>query len=60
MESIDVEQLRDKLRSKKDIYTVLHQSRKPSSSPSVLYAVQFNLPSFDHCPVKFLRDLLSG
>ena len=54
---IRVEELQNKIRSKDDLYIVLHDFRKCVLNTSI---VGFNLPDKHNCPIRFMKDILCG
>lgn len=59
--AVRVKKLQSMMRSKHDMYHVLHAMRKFF----VLYlqifvVVGINLPDYQHCPIQFMRDIMSG
>ena len=57
---ISTSDLIDKCRSKKDIYTILTEHCKSVFMILIKQIGQYILPSYSHCPMKFIRDLISG
>ena len=55
-----VADLSAKFRSKEDLYKVLTQKSKQASTIWLKTLVHFLLPVFRKCPVKFMKDILSG
>ena len=59
--SVRIERLQTMMRSKTDMYQVLHSMRKLSFIFIIAFAlVGLLLPSYQHWSIKFMRDIMSG
>ena len=57
----NINQFQDKIRSKGDMYQVLTTGSKCYSLIIyLLNLVQYYLPDFKNCPIKFMRDIFGG
>ena len=58
--AVRVEKLQSMMRSKHDMYHVLHAMRKFKLWSLNLSIVGIHLPDYQHCPIHFMRDIMSG
>ena len=52
--------LAGKFRSKDDLYRLLTQQRKHSTSYHAIHIVHYLLPTYKKCPVRFMKALIAG